>query len=166
MQLKKRNVLLMILLTLITYGVYIPVWFLNRKDSINNLNSKEKISAGPIIFLLIISIIYAIMLIPSILFTETSIGSIIDWIDIIINLAGSIIILIMSFKVRRILNEHYNTKISDIATFLFTFFYLQYKINRFNEIVYEPEKTWDCPKCSKLNPNTTYRCLYCGYKLV
>ena len=132
-QLEKKNVLLMILLTIITYGIYIPVWFLNRKDSFNNLNSKEKISNGPIIFVLVIFIISAILLIPSVLFMETEIGVMIDGVDSLINLVGGITILVMSFKVRRIMNEHYKTNLSGVATFFFTFFYLQYKINRFGE---------------------------------
>ncbi len=132
-QLQKKNVLLMILLTIITYGIYIPVWFLNRKDAFNSLNSKEKISNGPIIFVLIIFIISAILLIPSVLFMETEIGVMIDGVDLIISLVGGITILVMSFKVRRIMNEHYKTNLSGVATFFFTFLYLQYKINRFLE---------------------------------
>ena len=132
-QLQKKNVLLMILLAIITYGIYIPFWFLNSKGAFNNLNSKEKISNGPIIFVLVIYIISAILLIPSILFMETEIGVMIGGIDSVINLVGGIAILIMSFKVRRIMNEHFKTNLSGVATFFFSFFYLQYKINRFLE---------------------------------
>ena len=132
-QLEKKNVLLMIFLTIITYGIYIPVWFLKRKNAFNNLNSKEKISNGPIIFVLVIFVISAILLIPSVLFMETEIGTMVDGIDSIINLVGGITILVMSFKVRRIMNEHYKTKLSGVATLFFTFLYLQYKVNRFLE---------------------------------
>lgn len=132
-QLQKKNVLLMLLLVLITYGIYIPVWFLNRKDTFNDLDSREKLSGGPIIFLLIIFIISAVMLIPSILFMETELGIMIDALDRIITLVGGIIILVLSFKVRRILSEHYKTNLLGVATFFFTLFYLQYTINRFLE---------------------------------
>ena len=130
-QLQKKNILFMILLTIITYGIYIPVWFLNRKDAFNNLNSKEKISNGTIIFVLVIFIISAILLIPSILFMETEIGAMIDGIDFIINLVGIILILEIAFKVRRIMNDHYNTNLSGIATALLSYLYFQYKINNF-----------------------------------
>ncbi|MBN1695277.1 DUF4234 domain-containing protein [candidate division WOR-3 bacterium] len=123
----------MLLLVLITYGIYIPVWFLNRKDTFNDLDSREKLSGGPIIFLLIIFIISAVMLIPSILFMETELGIMIDALDRIITLVGGIIILVLSFKVRRILSEHYKTNLLGVATFFFTLFYLQYTINRFLE---------------------------------
>jgi len=132
-QLQKKNVLLVILCVLITYGIYIPVWFLNRKDTFNDLNSKEKLSNGPIIFLLIIFILSAIMLIPSILFIETEPGIMIDALNRIITLVGGIIILVLSFKVRKILSEHYKTNLLGVTTFFFTLFYLQYKINQFLE---------------------------------
>jgi hypothetical protein len=132
-QLQKKSVLLMIFLTIITYGIYIPVWFLNRKNAFNNLNSKEKISKGPIIFVLVLFIISAIILIPSILFTGTEIGAMIDMVDSAINLVGGITMLVVAFKVRRIMNEHYKTNLSVAATFFFSFYYLQYKINLFLE---------------------------------
>ncbi|KKT35828.1 MAG: hypothetical protein UW24_C0003G0029 [Parcubacteria group bacterium GW2011_GWA2_44_12] len=120
----------MLILTIITYGIYIPVWFLNRKDTFNNLNSKEKISNGTIIFALVIFIISAIALILSLLFMETKIGAMFDEIDSLVNLVGGITILAMSFKVRWIMKEHYKINLSGIATFFFIIFYLQYKINR------------------------------------
>lgn len=73
------------------------------------------------------------MLIPSVLFMETEIGTMIDGIDSIITLVSGISILILSFKVRRIMNEHYKINLSGVATFLFALFYLQYKLNRLLE---------------------------------
>ena len=106
----------MLILTIITYGIYIPVWFLNRKDTFNNLNSKEKISNGTIIFALVIFIISAIALILSLLFMETKIGAMFDEMDSLVNLVGGITILAMSFKVRWIMKEHYKINLSGIAT--------------------------------------------------
>ena len=128
-QLQKRNIVLMILLGIITHGIYFPVWFLNRKEAFNNLESKEKISNSPIIFVLIIFIISAVMFFPSALLSETEMGAMIDIVHLIISLVGGITILFMSFKVGRIMNEHYKINLSGVATFFFTCFYLQYKIN-------------------------------------
>lgn len=130
-QLEKDSVFFIVFLTVITYGIYIPVWFLNRKDIFNDMNSEEKLSDGPIIFLLTIFIISAVMLIPSILFMETELGIMIDALDRIITFVGGIIILVLSFKIRKILSEHYKTNLLGVATFFFTLFYLQYKINQF-----------------------------------
>jgi len=30
----------------------------------------------------------------------------------------------------------------------------------------EPERTWECPRCEANNPNTTYTCQSCGYRLM
>jgi len=30
----------------------------------------------------------------------------------------------------------------------------------------DPEATWQCPKCAGTNPNTTFRCRQCEYKLL
>ncbi len=134
-QLQKK----MILLVLITGGIYIPVWFLNRKDTFNDLNSERKLSGIFIIFLLVLSIIpaiYIVMLIFSIFILETDLIRIILTLDPLIDLinsAGGIILLILAFKVRLILSDHFKTNLLIIATFFFTLFFLQYTINRFLE---------------------------------
>lgn len=132
-QLQKKDILSMILLTIITLGIYIPVWFLNRSYAFNNLNSKEKINNNLINFVLLMFTVSVMLLIPSILFTETETGTMIDRVDALINMAGGITLWVISFKVRKIMNEHYNTSLSGVATFFFSFFYLQYKINQFLE---------------------------------
>lgn len=30
----------------------------------------------------------------------------------------------------------------------------------------EPEKSWDCPQCTQSNPNTSFDCVHCGFKLL
>jgi H+/Cl- antiporter ClcA len=132
--LQKKNILVMILLVMVTYGIYIPIWFMKQRNAINNLKSKEKIPNGPIIFVLVIFILSAIMFIPSIIYENTSIGNTIDWIDSAINIIGGLTIIVISFKIKKILNEHYNAQLSGLGTFFLTLFYLQYKINQFLEI--------------------------------
>jgi hypothetical protein len=29
-----------------------------------------------------------------------------------------------------------------------------------------PVETWKCPKCNNINPNDSYTCLSCGYRLI
>jgi len=130
-KLRKKNILLMILFTLITYGIYQPIWFLKQISAINNLKSKEKLTNTPFIFVIVI---YGISVLFLLIYNTTQFN--IDLIDSLINLTGAIIILVMSFKVRRIMHQYFNVvlkkniKFSKIYTFLFTIYYLQYKINR------------------------------------
>ena len=138
-QLEKKNVLLMLLLVLITGGIYIPVWFLNRKDTFNELNSKWKLSGVFIIFLLalsIISVIPTVMLFYSLSTMDTDLMRMILTIDpliVLINWAEVVILLVLAFKVRRILSDHFKTNLLVSVTFFFTLFFLQYTINRFLE---------------------------------
>lgn len=59
-----------------------------------------------------------------------------DGLGSIVNLIGSIMLLVMNFKGRRILIDHVNGHLqkqvpfSGLATFFFGVLYLQYKINR------------------------------------
>src|SRR5262245_58824785 len=41
--LKRRSVLLMIVFTLITLGIYYPCWFLMRRNAINSMNANTKL---------------------------------------------------------------------------------------------------------------------------
>jgi len=133
---RKTSVLLMILLTIITYGIYFPIWFLRRQNLFNQLPVKEKLNSGAAIFVLIIYCISVFFIPVKLLTQNASLIDILNTIDTFISLLGGLIILILAFKVRRILNEYCNEHLgmnvpfSRVATFFFTIFYLQYKINR------------------------------------
>jgi len=132
----KMKVLVLIILSIITYAIYIPIWFLQQRKAINSLKSKTKLTKSPIIILLILYIISAILLIPLIMLSDTSVLIVLNLIDTIITWVGIIITLVLSFRVRQIFIQHYNStlkkniKFSFAATFFFWIFYLQYKINR------------------------------------
>ena len=134
------NVLLVIVLSAITLGIYIPIWFLRRRDWLDHLSAHESLSSGAAVFLLILFSISAAFFPIVILSTDPSLVSGLDMIDNLISLIGSITILVLAFKVRRILHEHFNVThklgvyFSGVFTFLFTIFYLQYKINQLAEM--------------------------------
>ena len=46
LEIKKTPVILTIVLTVITFGIYYPAWFLTRRQAINTLQSKEKLGSG------------------------------------------------------------------------------------------------------------------------
>jgi len=35
-----------------------------------------------------------------------------------------------------------------------------------SHVIEDPDKQWDCPKCSVSNPNTSYVCVNCGESLL
>ena len=128
----RMNILLLLFLSIITFEMYIPIWFLVKRQAINSLASTKKLGSGAPIFVLLIYGIGAILLFAPLGFTETSLDMISDFIPLI----GGILVIALSFKVRHIFDEHFNLKqqrnikFSGVATFFFTILYLQYKINR------------------------------------
>ncbi len=146
-ELKKTSVVLLIFLTIITFGIYYPVWFLRRRNAINNLQSKEKLGSGVFVFAIVV---FSISLFVSLLSgamegLAEGLGEMdlmltakgLDLFSRILDLVVGISLLVQCFKVRRIFNEHFNTYLqrgisfSGAATFFFQIYYLQYKMNRF-----------------------------------
>ena len=144
---KKTPVILTVIFTIITAGIYCPCWFLTRRDQINELHFHEKIGTGVFIFgIVIFSISFFLPLVSGFLegmgeelgtaeFLVMAKG--VDAIDRLLSLVVGITLLVQCFKVRRIFRNHFNDHLgrnisfSGLATFFFQIYYLQYKINRF-----------------------------------
>ena len=147
---KKVNIALMVLLTLITFGIYNAYWYLSRKNDINKLSSSNKVSSGFFIFAIVLQ---SISLILSLLsgFLE-GIGESLNQYAILllarqmksfdpyINIILFIIFVFSAFKVKRIFQDHLSDitgspyPFSALATFFFQIWYLQYKVNRLSEM--------------------------------
>ena len=129
----RMNVFLLFIITIVTAAIFMPIWFLRRKDWLNRLSATKKLGSRLAIFVLVIYCIAAILL-----FVPLEVLKYEAWegIDNLIALVGGIIIVILAFRVRRILIEHFNEKLgmnisfSGAGTFFFTILYLQYKMNR------------------------------------
>jgi len=130
------DVLLMVVFTVITYFIYLPLWAIERVKWVNSLSPSKKLG-----YWLPVSLLVAYTVLP--LFTF--VGSLISnapliefaWeFDEIIIPIGGIAIEVIAFTIRSMLNKHFNENLglgitfSGGLTFFFTFFYLQYKINR------------------------------------
>jgi len=138
----------MCLLTLLTAGLYAPIWFLIRRRALNNLHSKQKLDVFPVAVALA-------ALIASLCLTVLAGLKGGSWVEVksafptlrpgILLVVGLILIVQQCFKVRRILLEHlapreegmfsagirmqHEELFSRTGTFLFGIFYLQHKIN-------------------------------------
>ncbi len=148
----QTNLVSMVILTILTMGLYIPIWFMQKRGGLNQLDSARKASLGFPIAALILSAVVALLnfgaanRVPWIYNIE------IRW-DTIANLiaAGLIgfLLMIQSFQVRSILEDHLlahshgplagsiamlnRSEFSPVGTFFFGVFYLQYKINEMVE---------------------------------
>jgi len=143
---KKTPVILTIIFTVITGGIYYPCWFLTRRASLNSLTTPEKLGKGIFIFTIVIfsiSLLLSFVIgffegigeeLEDIEFLATA--KMLDTIDQIISLVAGIALLVQCFKVKRMLQQHFNQHLglnlpfSGVATFFLQIFYLQYKINR------------------------------------
>ena len=56
--LKKRSVLLMILFTVLTFGLYVPIWFLTSRQALNSLTTRKKINLWLCIGLLVTHLLF------------------------------------------------------------------------------------------------------------
>jgi hypothetical protein len=151
--LEQVSVLRVVVLSLLTFGLYVPFWYLRRRAAINSLGSPEKLSKGVFIFALslwildfLVNLIYGALTEAGTSFPASFMRNL----SRILELAVGIILLIQAFKVRRILLDHNgvqqagmfssqigleaNTSFSGVATFFLGIWYLQYKINEFLEV--------------------------------
>ncbi len=152
-QLEETRVWVVILLSIVSFGLYLPIWFLTRREAINQLRSRHKIGWGMLAFLLLLQIAGVVALIVSaragLAMEAPDAEKSFLLISGVIETGAWIVILIQSFKVRQILLDYFSApesgpfsgpmslqrdvSLSGVATFFFHIFYLQYKINRLLE---------------------------------
>jgi hypothetical protein len=128
-ELRRRSVVAMIALTLVTIGLYYPCWFLRRRVALNRLGSAKKLALWPFTLVLayqIVTLAYGLISPPAI-----APGSADELVLVIVRLAVAVLMLIQTFRVKDILEDHLHPtgELSGVLTFLVGTFYLQYKIN-------------------------------------
>ncbi len=139
-------------LTLLTFGLYIPIWFMQKRAGLNQLHSSRKVGLTLPITALVLSALVT--------FLNLGVLSHIPWIynleirwDSMANaIAAGVIgflMVIQAFQVRSILEDHslayspgplagsialvQQSAFSVVGTFFFGIFYLQHKINEMVE---------------------------------
>ena len=134
--LTRKRVWVMALLTVVTYGIYVPYWFLSRRQVFDALSSEQKLWKNVLVLWLAWYILDAVLLIIFFAQPDLTAWETIDPIIDLLNGVAGIVEVVSSFRVRRILLNHLTAVrspeggLSWAATFFFGFLYLQYKINR------------------------------------
>ncbi len=147
---EKTSVVVVILLSFLTGGIYLPIWFLRRREAINRLRSPESLGwaapfAATVAFSLGLCAAFASGFAGAMGLRE-AVGELFAS-GRVLAMVGAVLILFECFRVRRILLDHLHaqssglfsssvalerdTSFSGVATFFFGIWYLQYKINRF-----------------------------------
>lgn len=130
--LRERNIWLMLLLTIVTLGLYINYWTHRYALLLKQNVPRAKVSMGAVWLYWIVSITSLLWTIPEIVYDTTTmvqIGQMLSRVDLIFS-------IVMAFAVRGGLNtwggsqRGGGTWFHGLWTFLFGFIYLQWKVNR------------------------------------
>lgn len=144
-QLKSQSTWRLIFLGILTLGIY-TVYYIKRQTRILNkhLDSKQQISEGFVKTILILAYVNTILLLPYCLVNAGHpIGLIREVLDYVLNF----LILIWAFKARNRINmliagtKSQQYWFSGFWTFIFSFLYFNYKINKLNNNFTEQEKS-------------------------
>jgi hypothetical protein len=147
--LKRRSLLLMIVLVIVTLGFYYPLWFLWRRRALNALDSPRKLPAWPFVLLLALFVTeFLVGFVAGVIAPgrrlEDVIGPGPTFALLVARLGIGLLVLIQCFRTKDILEDHLagpegsqagmmlstQIQLSGLMTFLFTIFYLQHVINR------------------------------------
>jgi hypothetical protein len=144
--LKRRSVILMIVLSIVTFGFYYPIWFLRRRAALNRLDSPRKLRLWPLVIVITWFVFQFIVGIAAGSAPRgRAIGEGTALLLNLVQLAVGILMVVQCFFTKDILEDHFvgpgdhvpnpllvdTVKLSGVMTFLFQIFYLQYVINRY-----------------------------------
>lgn len=144
LQLQKESVVIVILLTLITYGLYIPAWMWRQREAINSLNTSVKLEKK------IFAFWFGCLLLSTLLSFLSGVFEFFPIFNLSLSILASVCaaiyllgIVVISFMIRKAIDNHFCKKLkwkvnfSKPLTFFFHIFYLQYEINRISEGKYK-----------------------------
>ncbi|MFW5740294.1 MAG: hypothetical protein ACOC1F_08005 [Myxococcota bacterium] len=132
-----QGVLTLMLLNIVSCGIYAAYWYLMRQPLVDSLHSQSKVGRGMPTFVIagsainIAGVAFAILLFEA----DPVVGPSLEIVARLAGFAAGIVNLILAFKVRAALLDHTRRyepgySVSAVATFFFNVLYLQYKINR------------------------------------
>lgn len=134
--LPKTKVLLMVLLTLLTLGLYVPYWFWSRRRTLDAMAAEGESVGGLTVALVVLYLVaFAMGFLGGVLRGAGDApgqayfiaARAIDW-------SSRILIIVLSFRVKGILESNDSGHLSAVGTFFLSCFYLQYRINRLDEV--------------------------------
>ncbi len=137
---KKTSIVVMVILTIVTAGIYWAVWFMTRRKAINAMQAGEKLGSGLFVLAIVLFVISLVVAVYAGVMErmggELLLAKGLQASSTILHSVAAAAVLVQSFKVRRIFEEHFNVHLrqgvtfSRVATFCLIIYYLQYKMNR------------------------------------
>ncbi|MBB2481865.1 DUF4234 domain-containing protein [Bacillus sp. APMAM] len=131
---KKVNIFLVIFLSIITVGIYIGYWFLNRKKDIKQLREQNYIPfKWWYVFTIFLSVSLLYQIFGGVFLTELGL-SFFDSLDVIFSFFFLAILYYSVFRLRDLLEDEFDEEnFNFILLVLFHIWYMQYKINRLDK---------------------------------
>lgn len=129
--LKKTSVWFVVVLSVLTLGIYIGYWFLTRKAQFDSINTKNYIPKKWWIFATFyLSLSFLFNFLGAALLTEYGLAYFTS-IDVILSTYFLALLYYSVFRAKELLEQYQDEiQFSSIWTVLFHIWYLQYKINK------------------------------------
>lgn len=145
---RKVPVAVVLLLTVISGGLYLPIWLLTRRAAFNQLHSEERLHKGTLVaallafgLALLLSLYAAYLTMPLAGATEPGqqlAATLLDLLANLLALLALVPLVYQTFRAKRMLADHFNHNdhlqrdipFSNLWTLLLLNVYLQYKINQ------------------------------------
>lgn len=130
--LPRVNIVLMVVLTLATLGLYLPVWYLRRVHALNALRSPVKV--GPVLPALVL-VLYIPRIGPGLFHSifvalgASSVTALASGTATFLGFVQGVLMLVLAFQVKEILEDHLRISLTGVWTFLFNAYYLQSTVN-------------------------------------
>ncbi len=145
---QKKNIFLMIILTIITLNISTAFWYRRRVQELNNLGTNRKISTKLPAILITLTVLFFTLLVTFSITLNTDMGSFYENVSptqtgiffsmAVLYLLKLFFLVLLAFYSRSIINEALENKghsrgVSGFFTLIFNLFYIQYEINRIIE---------------------------------
>src|SRR5688572_16949810 len=142
--LKRRSVLVMVVFTIITFGLYYLAWWFRRRGGLNRLSSAAKLPLWPLLLMLALYLVqFFLGLSEDVGADDQAVRERVAMFGLIFQLVVAIVMLVMTFRVKDMIEDHAtpdvdsgtmfveHVKLSGLMTFFFSIYYLQWAINRY-----------------------------------
>lgn len=127
---RKFNLFVLIVLSFITLGAYIGVWFLRSRDSINNFAYKPHIHFGLWRLFTVVSFVFLfIQWFGNMVLSDYGIANLQSY-EVIFNFCFIGLLYYSIFRLKESFEEEYDLHLNKYLLFIFHIFYIQFKLNQ------------------------------------
>ena len=132
-----------LLLNVVTCGLYSPYWFIWRQRLFDQLRSTHKLGRLPTLSLGLACLNLVAALLLGVTATDPSSAPAANLVSNVLSITSGVVLLVVAFRARRILLDHHQPveptyHLSGVAVFFFHDIYLQWALNQLEERYLRP----------------------------